>query len=410
MKSLFIDCQNGISGDMLLSAFFDLGLPLELLDEKLKQLGLDKNLSINSSDCKNYGLRGKKLEVEVLGDFQLSRSWKKIRQFIKSSFIKDSIKKNILKIYEELAFAESNVHGCDSDEVSFHEISSLETLVNIVGVCLAFDYFKYKRIYSTAPPAGSGRIKVEHGFLPVPVPTVLEIAKRNEIVLSCDATLPKGELTTPSGIALLSFFVEIFENPFFLDISNIGIGLGHRDTGQPNLLRIIELNNLSSEPSTQSMPKTFLETLVSQEAWIDDSSSEDLAELIQQLRLVGALEVVSYPVQMKKGRQGTCVKAIADPDLAAKLKSVWFLKGTTIGLRETFLRRSVLARRNGTCKTPLGEIKIKQVKRSDGVITSKPEHDELIRLSNINNKSLDEIRNIIIGSIDNFVTDETWSF
>tara|TARA_Y100001968_G_scaffold333382_1_gene395862 strand:- start:1222 stop:2454 length:1233 start_codon:yes stop_codon:yes gene_type:complete len=410
MRSLFVDCQSALSGDMLLSAFLDLGLPKDLLEEKINQLSLSECIEFSFKESSSFGIRGMKLEVEKKGNSPFNRYWKDISLFIEKSSIKESIKKNILKIYQELASAESIVHGCAIDDVAFHEISSIETLLNITGVCLAFDYFQYEKVFSAHPPSGRGHIKTAHGLLPVPVPTVLEIAKRNNIGLYGSKYFPAGELTTPSGIALISSFADRFEPPVFFDISKIGVGLGTRNIGQANFLRVIEIDHLKSESSNQFLPNAYWQNLVSQEAWIDDASPEDLAELTQKLRAEGALEVVSYPVQMKKGRQGVSVKAIVANDLSAKLRTVWFLKGTTLGLRESFLGRWILLRRKGICKTIFGDVRVKQIKNIDGIISIKPEHDELIRLSNKQDKSLEEIRIALFNSLDSFIPEEDWSF
>ena len=410
MKSLFIDCQLGISGDMLLSSFLDLGLPKDLIEDEFNKLGLNKYFQLNVLESKSFGMRGLKIELEELGGSPFNRSWKDIKNFIDKTFVEDSLKKNILKVYEKLVFAESTVHGSVIDEVVFHEIGSLKTFINIVGVCFAFDYFNFQKVFATFPPAGSGLVNTSHGFLSVPVPTVLEIAKSNNIALSCGKNLPSEELTTPSGIALISNFVDSFEQPSVLEIINIGIGLGTRNIGQPNFLRVFELNHLKIDKTNKSIPNAFWQDLVCQEAWIDDSSPEDLAGLIYQLRRGGALEVISYPIQMKKGRQGISVKAIVTKELSSKLRSVWFMKGTTIGLRESHLGRWVLARRKGVCNSIFGNVKVKQVKRIDGLINIKPEHDEILRLSHQQDKSPEEIRNSLYDSLSNFVPDEDWSF
>ena len=410
MNSLYIDCQNGISGDMLLSAFLDLGLPNNLLKDELKKLGLNEFLSFNSFEDRSYGIRGIKVNVKRLKNNPYGSKWKEIKVFIEKLSIKDSIKVNILKVYQELAQAESIVHGCEIDEVKFHELASLETFVNILGVCFAFDHFNYKRIFTSNPPAGAGHIKTEHGDLPVPVPTVLEISRRNKVSLTGGNQLLNGELTTPSGIALISCFTDLFEQPFVFDICNIGIGLGTRDNGKANFLRLVELNNFPLDEKNEPVPNISWQNLISQEAWIDDASSEDLAELTHQLRSSGALEVVSYPVQMKKGRQGVSIKALVLPELAAKLRSVWFLKGTTIGLRENSLGRWILPRRLGNCNTPYGNLRVKQIKRIDGLITTKIEHDEIVRLSKQEGKSLDEIRNLLLNYLNDFTPEKDWSF
>ncbi len=411
MESLFIECPTGLSGDMLLAAFFDLGLPKELLESKLKLFFAEKTCSLKVYETKSYGLRGLRFSVKGPDEFSPKSRWLDIKKYIYSTPLDDAIKENILNVYKELAEAEAFVHGCEMNEVHFHEIASYETFINILGVCIGIDFFKPKMIFCMPPPVGSGYVKTSHGLLPVPVPTVLEIAKRNQIKLLGGENFPSEELTTPTGIALMSLFANKFEQPSSYEVLKTGVGLGSKDFGCPNMLRICKIKNSEFEiKSSKSMPDLFWQNLLIQEAWIDDASPEDLAEFIDQLRLTGAIEVACNPVQMKKGRIGMNVKAIVHSDLAEKLRSIWFLKGTTIGLRESVIGRWLLPRRRGSCMTSYGEIACKQVKRPDGSFTLKPEHSDLLRVSAESRQSLDQLRKEIILVSDKFVPNEDWSF
>ncbi|WP_320664113.1 nickel pincer cofactor biosynthesis protein LarC [Prochlorococcus sp. MIT 1223] len=410
MKNLYLECPIGISGDMFLAALIDLGFPENLLKDEVKKIGLNKSFKLEVIESKSYGLRGKKIDIEKIKTLPSIKSWLTIEKEINSLRIKDSVKVNILNVFKEIALAESVVHGCELSDVHFHELASIETLVNIFGVCLAIDFFKPKNIYCTPPVVGSGNIKTAHGVMPVPVPCVMEIAKRNNIQLSGGSDSPESELTTPTGIALLSVFVDEFKQPSSIKISSIGIGLGKKDFCRPNFLRLSQIDNVNLGKQDKLIPKLSWEILIVQEAWIDDSSPEDLADLITKLRKGGALDVISYPVQMKKGRQGMNIQAILYSNLAEELRMIWFSQGTTIGLRETEIGRWVLPRRKGVCFTRFGEIKVKQVKRPNGELTIKPEHNDLLKISKETDKSPDQIRKEMFQSLENFVPSEDWSF
>ena len=410
MKSLFIDCSKGISGDMLLAAFLDLGLPEKVLKSNLVEIGLGNNFEINFLESKSYGLRVVKINIKTFESYKPITKWLEIKDFILNSSIKESIKEIVLKVFNELAFAEAIVHGCEINDVHFHEIASIETLVNIYGVCVGVDFFRPKQIYCISPPAGSGKIKTSHGFMPVPVPVVLEIARRNKINLQGGNCFPVGELTTPTGIALISILTNKFEQPYSLQILKIGVGLGSKDFGEPNFLRVCEIENLICQEDVQKNSKIYRQNLVIQEAWIDDASLEDIGELINQLRSGGAIEVVCNSLQMKKGRQGINIKALVHMEFASKLRLVWFIKGTTIGIRESYIHRWSLPRRMGYCNTTFGDIKVKQVKRPDGSFYKKPEYDDLVSISAKTGKSLYEIRKEVLSDLDNFIPNEDWSF
>ena len=409
-KELLIDCPTGLAGDMLLAAFLDLGVPEDFLERDINLLGLEKLVRINRFEDKSYGLRGLKFSLEIDGSNDFDRSWRGIRTFIINSSLPDLTRINVLAVFQELAQAESVVHGCKMDDVHFHEIGSIETLINIVGVCSSIAYLKPSHIYCTSPPIGSGNVKTAHGILPVPVPTVLEIARKKQIPLAGGDKFPHGELTTPSGIALMSILADAFEQPSCFEILSCGVGLGNRDLGRANILRVSEIRNSLKNDFTKSSEGLAWQELVLQETWIDDVSPEDLAELTNQLRGAGALEVATNSIQMKKGRQGANVKAIVSFELAQKVRLTWFTKSTTLGLRESSFGRWVLPRRLGSCITSLGKVQVKQVRRPDGTFTIKPEHKDLIRISNETGTSLDEVRKEVILSLENFTPEEDWIF
>ena len=403
MSRLLIDCQNGISSDMLLSALIDLGAPIDLIQNQIDFYFLEKNLEIKVDESNSYGIRGLRLKTEYNNKLKKISRWENLKKSFEVSNIKLSIKNNIIKVYELLAEAESAVHGCKLEDVHFHEVGSFETIANIIGVCTAIDYFDFHEIYSMYPPAGSGNIKTSHGFISIPSPVVLQLSKQNNIKLkSVDFNL-SGELTTPSGLALISVISDVFNQPNELDIKNLGTGLGSKDFGFPNILRVIEINY-------EINGKIDEQILISQETWIDDSSSEDIAVFIDELRNAGAIDVVSSSIQMKKGRHGLNIKAITTQKLAANLRNVWFQKSSTLAVREYRFTRFTLPRRMGICKTSFGEVRVKQSIRPDGSFRFKPEHEDLKRLSLENNNSLEMIRSDFYMNIENFTSHEDWTY
>ncbi len=409
MKSLFIDCPTGLSGDMLLAGLFDLGVPIEIIESQLSLIGIGQPYSLRLKETHSNGIRGLRVDVDVLEEDPPHRLWRDIKDLIGNSKLDINVRNNSLKVFELLAEAESNVHGQDINEVHFHELGAVDTLVDVIGVCSAIDYLKVSQIVCAQPPAGHGMVETSHGFLPVPAPAVLQMAKMHNIRLGFGRNTPKGELTTPTGLALMICLADFFELPCSLDLITIGIGLGHRELDRPNFLRMCLLEGLAVKDLRQCNSEMKWQKLFSQEAWIDDSTPEDIAYFAEQLRGAGAIEVIANPIQMKKGRQGFSITALVYPDKVDLLRLKWFELGPTLGLREKSIGRWVLPRRIGICKTSLGEVKVKQVRRPGGNLTIKVEHDELVKLSLASGRSIEAIRSEVLCSESIFEFDEEWN-
>ena len=401
MSALVVDCPTGLAGDMLLSALLDLGVPESVVHEPLQALGLAKAYGFTVEESQSGGLRGLRLTVKSEDPNPPHRRWSDLRQLISDASLSTSLKTKVLQVFQALAEAEASVHGCAPDQVHFHEIGAIDSLVDVIGVCAGIEHLSPDSIYCTAPPAGHGRVTTAHGVLPVPVPAVLELAKRHQLPLLTGEDLPAAELTTPTGLALMAVLADHFQRPSTMEVEAIGTGLGHRSLDRPNLLRLIRLRDGSrAEPGWQQ--------LVVQEAWIDDATAEELANLAQHLRVAGALDVVQGAVLMKKQRPGTSVIALTTPDQAAALRQVWWRHSPTIGLREREQGRWVLPRRCGTSATPWGMIRAKQTRRPDGTFTIKWEQDELQRVSAEAGLTVMELRERLSRETLAFMPEEDW--
>ena len=401
MSALVVDCPTGLAGDMLLSALLDLGVPESVVHEPLQALGLAKAYGFTVEESQSGGLRGLRLTVKSEDPNPPHRRWSDLRQLISDASLSTSLKTKVLQVFQALAEAEASVHGCAPDQVHFHEIGAIDSLVDVIGVCAGIEHLSPDSIYCTAPPAGHGRVTTAHGVLPVPVPAVLELAKRHQLPLLTGEDLPAAELTTPTGLALMAVLADHFQRPSTMEVEAIGTGLGHRSLDRPNLLRLIRLRDASrAEPGWQQ--------LVVQEAWIDDATAEELANLAQHLRVAGALDVVQGAVLMKKQRPGTSVIALTTPDQAAALRQVWWRHSPTIGLREREQGRWVLPRRCGTSATPWGMIRAKQTRRPDGTFTIKWEQDELQRVSAEAGLTVMELRERLSRETLAFMPEEDW--
>tara|TARA_Y100001968_G_scaffold152697_1_gene139639 strand:- start:874 stop:2103 length:1230 start_codon:yes stop_codon:yes gene_type:complete len=400
MKSIFVDCSIGISGDMLASALFDLGVPINVFSDNLLNLKIDKNYHQSFFEEKSEGIKGiicRKSEIKFK---EFTRSFCDVRKIILDSNLNNYVKQKSINVFEILAESEAIVHGKHISDILFHELGSIDSIIDIVNVCSAIDFLKPEKIYFSNPPAGNGVVTTSHGLLPVPVPTVLEIAKQNKIPLMFFEDEYIGEITTPTGIALIATFSDKVCRPDNINIKKIGIGLGSKNISRPNFLRVMLIDN--NEDYGGNTNKMIHENLVLQEAWIDDSTPEDIAILIERLRSAGAIDVICYSVDMKKNRKGICIKAIVQPKNENFLREVWFNYSTTLGLRENNINRWILPRRTGSHKTKFGEINFKQAMRPNGQITIKIEHNDLAQISMNTGISIEEIRQELFTELSEF--------
>jgi uncharacterized protein (DUF111 family) len=271
--------------------------------------------------------------------------------------------------------------------VHFHEVGALDALVDIVGVCAGLLHLGVGQLVCAVPPAGHGSVATAHGRLPLPAPAVLEIARRRSLPLGACGGFPPGELTTPTGLALAACWADRFGSPPAHVPHAVGVGLGSRTLDRPNLLRLVLATPL--EPADCG---EILEPLLEQQAQIDDATAEDLAFLAEALRQEGALEVFSQPIAMKKGRVGTLLTALLPPELAPRLRAVWWRHSTTLGVRERRQERWILPRHLETVATPLGPVRVKRAAVPGGGDRRKPEHDDLAALAREHNLSLQEVR------------------
>ncbi|MAX89108.1 MAG: TIGR00299 family protein [Synechococcus sp. SAT82] len=404
VSSLHIDCPTGLAGDMLLAALFDLGVPMAVVQDPLHQLGLSELVRLDLTEARSGGLRGQRLSVRGLEPDPPHRQWADIRQRIVDTALNSHLKSRVLAVFTALAEAEARVHGCSVETVHFHEVGAIDALVDVVGVCAAVTHLSPRHLSCDPPPAGCGSVRTAHGLLPVPVPAVLELARAHGVPLRQDTALPEGELTTPTGLALVAVLADSFNPPSVFTPAAIGIGLGHRQLDRPNLVRLC----LSHDEKRNSAIAPRWQPLVVQEAWIDDASPEDVALLVDQLRAGGAVDVACHPLQMKKSRTGLAITALMPPGLAESLRDIWWSAGSSIGLRERSQGRWLLPRRSGSLRTPWGRLRAKQVQKPDGHCSVKPEADDLQSLSKTSGCTVEELRQAAAAA--EFETSEPWSW
>ena len=393
-----VDCPTGLAGNMLLAALFDLGLPATAVEQPLAALGLEGAYRLRLEERRSGGLRGQHLEVELLEASPPHRLWRELRQHLAAAPLQPLLQERVLAVFERLAQAEGAVHGHGPERVHFHEVGAVDALVDVVGVCAGLLHFGVEQLVCTPPPAGHGQVRTAHGLLPLPAPAVLELARGKAIPLASSEGFPAGELTTPTGLALMAELASRFGQAPPLRPRAVGIGLGSRALDRPNLLRLVLAE--AWEAAERDGAGARWEPLLQQQAQIDDATAEDLAFLQEQLRAAGALEVFSQPLQMKKGRQGTLITVLAPPELAEPLRQVWWQQGSSLGVREQLLQRWALPRQQLQLQTPWGPVRLKRSQRPDGSWLSKPEAEDLMDLARRHQLPLAELRRRVLALLD----------
>ncbi len=398
MTLALIDCPTGLAGNMLLAALFDLGLPEAVLQAPLAALGLQGAYRLEIEERRSGGLRGLHLAVHGLEAEPPARHWSSLRALLQQAPLAEPLRQRVLAVFTLLAEAEAAVHGHPPERVHFHEVGAIDALVDVVGVCAGLLHFGVERLICLPPPAGHGQVATAHGLLPVPVPAVLEIARRCGVPLASSADLPPAELTTHTGLALLASWAEAFALPPAHRPRQVGVGLGSRTLDRPNLLRLVLADSLEEPRALEG--ELTAEPLLVQQAQIDDATPEDLAHLLTALRRAGALEAFCQPVTMKKGRPGWLLTALTRPGAAAAgLRAVWWQHSTSLGLREHLEQRWCLPRQSLALPTPLGPVRIKRARLPDGRWRSKPEHDDLVALAERHGLAIEQVRATVLQAL-----------
>lgn len=425
MTLALLDLPTGIAGNMLLAALLDLGVPEAVIHQPLAQLGLAGRYRLELEQRRSGGLRGLHLAVVATEPEPGHRAWGDLRPLLEQAPLAPELRQRVLAVFTLLAEAEAAVHGHAPEQVHFHEVGAIDALVDIVGVCAGLLHLGVDELVAGIPPAGHGTVVTAHGALPLPAPAVLEIARRRGLPLGSSVGFPPGELATPTGIALAAVWVTRFGAPPAAVPLQVGVGLGSRRLDRPNLLRLVLARPLApheaggwggvaagagavAEAGAEAWPGEgsgegpgeTLETLLVQEALIDDATPEDLAFLVQELRGAGAIEVFQQPALMKKGRQGTLITALVPPSVGAELRRVWWAQGSSLGLREQEQRRWRLSRRPAVVPTPLGPVRVKWSDRPGGRQWPKPEHDDLVTLARRHDWALERVRRVVMRAIE----------
>lgn len=366
----YFDCFSGISGDMVLGAFVDLGVPVAVLTENLRRLPLP-GFHIEASRVSRHGIGATDIRV-VCDEAAPSRNYAVISDLIRTSPLSDRVKGMSLAVFDNIADAESIIHGCSKADVHFHEVGGIDAMVDIVGAALCIEHLNLHKIIGSRVPLGRGFVTARHGTLPLPAPATLAILKKVPVFgVSLDT-----ELVTPTGAAILATFCDGFGEFPEMRVHQVGYGAGKKELdAQPNLLRVVVGEEFGEDKCRREDHVVVLETE------IDDMNPEIYGYLMERLFDDGALDVFWTPVQMKKNRPGTLVSVLCPDPLKQAMIARILSETTSTGVRSYPVERHILPRDIVTRETPFGPVRFKRIIESDGKRRWVPEFEDCKKIA-----------------------------
>ncbi len=364
MKIAYFDLISGASGDMILGALVDAGLPFAELRDALNLLGLPE-FELTEARVMRGAFAATKIDVHT-ADTAHARGLAEITQIISASEVPADIQVRALRVFRRIAEAEAGIHGVPAETIHFHELGAVDTIVDVTGALLALQRLGISRVVASPVPLGRGVAHGSHGLFPLPAPATVSLLRRAKI-RGVDHAV---ETVTPTAAALLAELAESFGPIPAMQLTAVGYGAGTRTTPEPNILRML-LGETDDDGLTT-------ETLVLLETNIDDMSPEVHGYVVERLLAAGALDAYLTPVLMKKTRPGVVLSALCRPADAARLRGLIFTETTTLGVRTCEVTRHCLAREARTVNTPYGEIRVKVARWEDGE-KAAPEYEDCRR-------------------------------
>ncbi len=432
-KKIYLECYAGISGDMTVAALLDLGADKEVLLQALNSLPVD-GFQIEISRVKKAGIDACDFNVILDAkhenhDHDMSylhgehhhhdhshgeeehhhhhhehghhhhhehkhgehhhhhehRGMKEITQIINASEISANAKQIALKIFQVIGEAEAKAHALPIDEVHFHEVGAVDSIVDIVAVAVCVDNLGIEEFVVPVLYEGTGTVRCQHGILPIPVPAVSNIAAQYQLQLQIMST--QGEFITPTGAAIVAALKTQDKLPERFTISKIGLGAGKRNYEKASLLRAILIEDEQNEEH---------DVIYKLESNIDDCSGEVLGYVMDKLMEAGAVDVSYMPLYMKKNRPAYQLNVLCKENEVAAMEQIMFRETTTIGIRRQRMERTILSRKVETIQSSLGEAKIKVCETRNGNKVY-PEYDSVVALSNKHQLSFNEVYQLIIN-------------
>ncbi|MBD8589350.1 nickel pincer cofactor biosynthesis protein LarC [Peribacillus simplex] len=446
MKILYLDCQSGISGDMTLSALIDLGADIAYIREQLEQLPIDAfSLNVKQVDKKGISAKLLDLHFEEEAhvhdahshdqghhhhDEEHSHSYSDhdhhdeghghshsdhhhggeghsynhhhhneghshshdhnnshrkastILNMINESELPSRVKKRSSAVFQVIAEAEGKIHGMDPNDVHFHEVGAMDSIIDVIGVCLALENLEIDKVIASPVPTGHGKVMMAHGLYPIPAPATAEIL-RGVPLADFHVT---GELTTPTGAGFLKALADEYGHLPALPIERIGYGAGKKNFNHPNVLRALIFHENDGHQR---------ETITILECQLDDITGETLGYVMEKILKHGALDVYFTPVTMKKSRPGSLITVLTKPQYSEAMEELLLKETSTFGVRKSECSRRILSRRFEKVETPYGNLTVKIGYEGEKIYKITPEYEEIKVAATEYNVPFQEIYSVV---------------
>jgi len=387
-RILYLDCFSGASGDMVIGALLDAGLPFDTLRTALGSLTLGDEYTVSAERVSRSSIAATKFTVtetaDDAGGAHRHRHLASITKLVDSSALSDASKHRANRLFRRLAETEAAIHQVPVEQVHLHEVGALDSIVDVVGGVFALEWFGADRIVASPINLGNGTVTCAHGTLPVPAPATAMLVLGAPVY----AAPPPGELLTPTGALLVTEFAGEYGPLPPMRIEKIGYGAGARDpAANPNVLRVF-VGEESNEGECERVAVVECE--------IDDMNPQIYAVLMERLFASGAVEVFYTPVQMKKSRPGTHVTVLVPPGRRQAVSATLFRESTTIGVRYREVNRETLPREFVSVLTRFGEVRCKVARRDAAVVNVSPEFDDCARLARQHGVPVKEVHAVAV--------------
>jgi len=378
MKTLYFDCVSGASGDMILGALLDAGLPADVLRERLAALHLP-GFELRVEKVEKCGIAATQVDV-VVDDDVPERHLPQLEAIVQGGDLPAHVVEKSIAVLHRIGEAEAAIHSSSLDHVHLHELGGIDTIVDVVGAVSGLDALGIERVRCSPIPLGRGFTNSAHGRIPLPAPATVALLRGAPVT----GSEIQAETVTPTGAALLSTLSADFGAIPAMTLSAVGYGAGRKDFAIPNVLRVLVGEDAAAGDSG-------LQALVVLETNIDDLNPETYDYVMGRLFAAGALDVFLAPIQMKKNRPATLLSVICWPSAAAALSDILFSETSTLGIRRYEVMRQALPRRSQTVETTYGPVRVKVAHWGDGQAKAAPEYEDCRKLAAQYNIPLREV-------------------
>ncbi|MDP5338401.1 MAG: nickel pincer cofactor biosynthesis protein LarC [Nodularia sp. (in: cyanobacteria)] len=410
IKVAYLQCPTGISGDMCLGALVSLGVPVEYLTEKLNKLGISQEYKLRAELVQRNGQEATKVHVDLVHhhhhhdhehDHHHGRHLPEIEKMILKAQLPSRAEAWSLAVFRQLAVAEGAVHGIAPEKVHFHEVGAVDAIVDIVGTCLGLDWLGISSnheglplLYCSALPTGGGTVRAAHGEMAVPVPAVLKLWEMRGCPVFSNGI--DRELVTPTGAAIATTLATEFGSPPPMAIKQVGLGAGTINLPISNILRLW----LGDRANNSEDTSPNLETITVLETQIDDLNPQAIGYVFEALFAVGAVDVFTQPIGMKKSRPGILLTVICHQENLQACEAVLFRETTTLGIRRSTQQRAILQREIQSVEIEYGQVRIKVAwngqEKDKSIINIQPEYEDCADLARKHNIPWREVQRLAL--------------